>query len=98
MTPCMNATWKCFALIRGSLLELQQQEAPAIEDWIGLLGAEHVIREQRTLEAAGRATFETNVSVPVVLRPANVEQLRAVMDIAVRHRFPIYPISSGKNW
>jgi len=73
-------------------------EDSAIADWIAELGPEYVIRERAVLDAAQKATFETWAAIPVILRPADVEQLQAVLRVANRHRFPVYPISSGKNW
>src|SRR5262245_54784896 len=43
----------------------------AIADWIGTLGAEHVITDESIVQAAGTATFATLAQVGAILRPAN---------------------------
>src|SRR5258708_5337984 len=80
----------------GVSMEVSQQQA--LEEWRGVLGAAHVVTDAPLLDAAGTATFETTARIPAILRPANVNEVRAVLKIANSFRSPVYPVSSGKNW
>ena len=62
------------------------------------LGSEFVVTARTELKAAQTTTFRTEQRVPVILRPANREQVQACVRIANRFRVPIYPVSSGLNW
>ena len=62
------------------------------------LGSDFVIDEAALLEQAEKATFRTQQKIPLILRPQNREHVSEMMRIAARHRVPIYPVSSGKNW
>jgi 4-cresol dehydrogenase (hydroxylating) flavoprotein subunit len=57
-----------------------------------------VICDETQIERAETATFRTHQTIPVILRPGNREQVSAIMRVANRHRVPVYPVSSGKNW
>lgn len=70
----------------------------ALDEWRSALGDAHVSTHPEMLDAAATATFETTAQIPVILQPANTDEVRKVMEIANRYRFPIYPVSSGKNW
>jgi 4-cresol dehydrogenase (hydroxylating) flavoprotein subunit len=72
--------------------------ATALDDWDQVLGAAHVLRDPDLLRAASTATFATASRVTAIVRPANREEVQESLRIANRHRIPIYPISSGKNW
>ena len=70
----------------------------ALHEWQAALGSAHVISEPAALEAASTATFATPAQVRAILRPASREQVQDCVRIANRHRVPLYPISTGKNW
>ena len=70
----------------------------AIEEWSGIVGADHVITERSALGAAETATFATAARVPLILRPADRQQVQACLRIANANRVPVYPISTGRNW
>jgi FAD/FMN-containing dehydrogenase len=46
----------------------------------------------------GRCTTGIERAIPAALRPRSVEDVTAIVDIARRHRVPLYPISTGNNW
>jgi 4-cresol dehydrogenase (hydroxylating) len=71
---------------------------PGLARWIEVLGAPFVVEDRQSLESAETATFPTTQKVPVILRPANKEQIQAVVRIANEYGLPLYPVSSGKNW
>ena len=70
----------------------------ALDEWRSALGAPQVVTDAQMLDAAGTATFETRSRIPVVLKPGNATEVRAAIKIANRYQYPVYPISSGKNW
>lgn len=70
----------------------------AIEEWRQVLGAEGVATEATATAPFEQATFQLRRRVPAVLKPANRDQVQEIMRIATRHRVPVYPVSSGKNW
>jgi 4-cresol dehydrogenase (hydroxylating) flavoprotein subunit len=70
----------------------------ALHEWQTALGSAHVISDPAALQDAGTATFSTRAQVRAILRPASREQVQDCVRIANRHRVPLYPISSGKNW
>jgi 4-cresol dehydrogenase (hydroxylating) len=70
----------------------------ARRDWCEVVGAEHVISDPGALRAAQTTTFATHQTVPSIVRPANRRQVQQCVQIANRHRVPLYAISSGFNW
>lgn len=70
----------------------------AVREWTALLGQGHVIYDVPALNAASTATFPTTSRALAIIRPADRDQVQRCVRIANRHRIPLYPISSGKNW
>src|SRR5206468_12826831 len=74
------------------------EHGDALREWTSLLGDEHVFRDAGTLASAGTATFATSSRVLAILRPGSRDHVQQAVRIANRHRVPIYPFSTGKNW
>lgn len=72
--------------------------AAARREWAAVVGPEHVVTDAAALKAAATTTFSTAQSVPVIVRPADLHQVRECLRIAQRHRVAVYPVSGGKNW
>ncbi len=70
----------------------------ALRDFERALGREGVETGAAERGAAERATFQTSQRIPLILLPADREQVCEAVRIANRHRVAIYPVSSGKNW
>ena len=70
----------------------------ALREWRAAIGSEYVLQDAKLLDAVNAATFATDAKVWAVLRPASREQVQECVRIANRHRVPIHPVSSGKNW
>lgn len=70
----------------------------ALDAWRRALGAEHVLVDPGTLEAAQTATFATDQRVPAVLRPGSREEVQACLRIAHELRVPVFPVSAGRNY
>ncbi|MEO5922594.1 MAG: FAD-binding oxidoreductase [Bryobacteraceae bacterium] len=70
----------------------------ALREWRTLLEPEAVVTEITTLQSYAAATFSTSNRIPAVLKPRTVAHVQECLRIATRHKVPVYPISSGKNW
>ncbi|MBQ5964549.1 FAD-binding oxidoreductase [Massilia sp. ZL223] len=70
----------------------------AVAEWRALLGHEHVLSGAAATAAYGRDTTGIERSVPAALRIVDGAKLPEVMRIAQRHRVPVYPVSTGRNW
>lgn len=74
------------------------QYAAALDEWVAILGRANVIEDRDTLSGAAAATFSTTARVNAILRPGTRDEVQELVRVANRHRVPIYPFSSGKNW
>jgi 4-cresol dehydrogenase (hydroxylating) len=70
----------------------------ALGEWASVVSPAHVTIDPGALVSATTATFATTAAAMAVIRPANRDEVQAVVRIANRHRIPLYPFSSGKNW
>lgn len=70
----------------------------AVAEWQALLGHQHVLPCEAATAAYGRDTTGITRIVPAALRVLDGASLPEVMRIAQRHRVPVYPISTGRNW
>jgi 4-cresol dehydrogenase (hydroxylating) len=70
----------------------------ALAAWRVELGAEHVRADAATLAAYQNNVGGLQRSIPAVLLPGNTAEVQVVVQIANRHRVPLYPISRGRNW
>ncbi len=67
-------------------------------EFAALVGPSHVIGERQRLTRAETATFATTARIPLIVRPGSRAEVQACLRLANRHRVPVYPVSSGKNW
>ncbi|MBQ5948164.1 FAD-binding oxidoreductase [Massilia sp. ST3] len=72
-------------------------EAAAAE-WQAVLGPQQVLSREAASAAYGPDTTGIERSVPAALRILDPAHLPEVMRIAQRHRVPVYPVSTGRNW
>ena len=70
----------------------------AVAEWRAVLGVENVRDDAATLTAYQNNVGGLQRAIPVVLLPASTAEVQAVVQIANRHRVPLYPISRGRNW
>jgi 4-cresol dehydrogenase (hydroxylating) len=70
----------------------------ALDAWRHVLGADQVLVDEGTREAAERATFATTQRVPAVLRPGSREEVQTCLRIAQQLRVPVFPVSAGRNY
>lgn len=70
----------------------------AVHEWTAILGPERVTSDELVLRAAEATTFAGKSRVYAVLYPENTQEVQDCVRIANRHRVPVYPVSTGKNW
>lgn len=70
----------------------------AIAEWQVLLGKDQVLLASEAVAAYGQDTTGMQRSIPAALRLRDSARLPELMRIAQRHRVPVYPISTGRNW
>lgn len=70
----------------------------AIGEWQALLGPDNVLSAQAAQLAYGADTTALERSIPAALRLTDAARLPELMRIAQRHRIPVHPISTGRNW
>src|SRR5262245_61607524 len=63
------------------------------------LAPESIVSDATSIEQRYRRNVTAlDRQVPLVLRPANEDQVLRIVLIANDHRIPLYPFSTGKNW
>lgn len=70
----------------------------AMAAWSALLGAECVLTGEQAFQRFSADTTGADRRIAGSLRPQRADQVPGIVRIAVRHRVPIYPISTGRNW
>jgi 4-cresol dehydrogenase (hydroxylating) flavoprotein subunit len=70
----------------------------AIRQWQTLLGASQVITGAAVQQAYGHDASGNERRIPAALRVTDSTSVPELMRIANRHRVPVYPISTGRNW
>ncbi len=70
----------------------------AFDDWRSLLGSSQVLDAAAASLAYGADTGGAERRIAGALRILDSATLPAVMEIAQRHRAPVYPVSTGHNW
>jgi 4-cresol dehydrogenase (hydroxylating) flavoprotein subunit len=63
-----------------------------------VLGEAHVLADAGALARYGWCTIPIQRQIAAVLRPASVEEVQQIVQIATTHSVPLYPISTGNNW
>ncbi|MGI8672742.1 MAG: FAD-binding oxidoreductase [Luteitalea sp.] len=72
--------------------------AAALRAWTSIVGEAHVVSDPQSRRDAATATFATDATIPLILRPASRQEVQACVTVAAEHRVPLYPISGGLNW
>lgn len=70
----------------------------ALREWVSIVGDAHVIDDEAARRDVETATFATARRVPLIVRPADREQVQQCLRVAHRHHVPVYPVSTGHNW
>ncbi len=72
----------------NNFISVIEQKFPAIK-----IQSDHL-----TCHDWSTATFPTTGKTLAILSPSCVEEVRAIVQLAVDYNLPFYPISGGKNW
>lgn len=83
---------------QGAPAEAAQRGASALAAMREVLGLEHVRSDLLTLERYARSTSARSTIPLAIVYPGASSEVVALVQIAARHKIPIYPISTGKNW
>jgi 4-cresol dehydrogenase (hydroxylating) len=75
-----------------------QDLSAALSLWRQRLGGDRVIEAAQFQNRYGLDTSGQSRVAPAALLAENRDDVCAALEIARRHRIPLYPISSGKNW
>ncbi|MDA1045093.1 MAG: FAD-binding oxidoreductase [Verrucomicrobia bacterium] len=70
----------------------------ACREWQEALGEVHVLHKEDQLASYQENTSAFERRIVGVLKPASVEDVQSIINIANVHRTPLYPISTGRNW
>ncbi len=70
----------------------------ALADWRDVIGAQQVLDGPAAQQAYGADTTGAQRVFLAALRIGASASLVQVMQIAQRHKVPVYPISTGRNW
>lgn len=79
-------------------MQPQSELQAAIDQWRALLGDAHVLVGEAASAAYGTDASGNERRIPAALRVLDHRQVAEIMRIAQRHRTPVYPISTGRNW
>lgn len=70
----------------------------AVAAWTQLLGQERVLAAHAAAQRYGVNTEALTRSLAAALLPETTAEVADIVRIAARHRVPVYPISTGRNW
>lgn len=70
----------------------------ATSEWQTLLGSANVLRSEDAQREYGADTSTMVRKIPGALKVRHASEVMGVLQIANRHRVPVYPISTGRNW
>lgn len=62
------------------------------------INAEHVLTAPSELDRYSRCTIPWQRSCAAVVFPGSADEIVQVVKIAVQHRVPLWPFSTGRNW
>ena len=62
------------------------------------IGGDHVLTDAAALDRYSRCTIPWQSQCAAVVFPASADEVAQVVRIAARHRIPLWPSSTGRNW
>lgn len=78
---------------------MSRRDLPAaMTAWAGLLGADRVLDAAAAHARHGARTDASGARIGGAVVPADAAQVQALVRIAVTHRVPLHPLSTGHNW
>lgn len=70
----------------------------ALKEWRACIGQPAVLEATSAQQRYGLCTTGAERVIAAALVPHDVAEIVGIVDIARRHRIPLYPISTGHNW
>ncbi len=81
---------------------LQTMESQMLENILtelrNIVGQENLLTKPDELAPYAHAEFPLQRRIPAVVRPGCTAEVQSIVRLAALHGFPLYPISTGKNW
>lgn len=77
---------------------LTERRAQLLRELRDVVGFEQVRDDDITIERYSRSTSSRSTRALAVVTPGSAEQVAELVKVARRHKTPLYPISTGKNW
>ena len=77
---------------------LTERRAQLLRELRDVVGFEQVRDDDITIERYARSTASRSTRALAVVTPGSAEQVAELVKVARRHKTPLYPISTGKNW
>lgn len=73
--------------------------AHALIEWRKFLGEANVKTDYESVEDASRNVTQYNSpGIRAILTPSNAEEVSRIVDIAIKYKVALYPVSTGFNW
>jgi len=82
----------------GTWDDFKRELATALNAWVERLGPDRVLSGGSAAEAYGSNAIGAERRIPAAIRPADTDEVAAIVRVAAKHRIPLYPISTGRNW
>ncbi len=76
----------------------EQQRAPLLRALGDVVGVEHVLHDESTLERYARSTASRSTRPLAVVYPGAQAEVVALVRLAGAHGLALYPLSTGRNW
>ncbi|VAV85714.1 4-cresol dehydrogenase [hydroxylating] flavoprotein subunit [hydrothermal vent metagenome] len=70
----------------------------AIGEWQDKLGKGKVLQGEAAAKRYCPSTVPLKRLIPAALLPEDLSEVTSIVNIATRHKVPLYPISTGNNW
>ncbi len=70
----------------------------AIEELHAIVGSDRIETGPAILNRLTRNTLNAPRKIVAHVQPINQDEVRTILAVAIRHRLPVYTISTGKNW
>src|SRR6266705_478650 len=70
----------------------------AITAFRQVVGQDHTLTDAAGLQRFAWCTIPVARHIAAALRPASVEEVQKILQIAITHHVPLYSISTGNNW
>ena len=92
-----NSSWAMACHQTQAVSVPTRQFSEAIQEWKQFLGT-GVVSAEESVAKHGKNTIGSNARGSAVLRPRSSSDVVKIVEISARHKIPLYPVSTGRNW